>query len=152
VSNPNAKIPEKDLYFVAVKLFLVRDNKLLITHDIYGSWDLPGGRIRRDEFNKPLAAVIKRKVLEELGPAVQYELGAPKVFFRVQRNEYDLGGQPVRIFAVGYNAKLVSGKIRLGDHHDQMEWVDIKSFKPEEYFADGWLSGVKEYLAEQKSI
>jgi hypothetical protein len=38
---------EKDLYYVAVKLFLRNENKLLITHDIFGDWDLPGGRIRK---------------------------------------------------------------------------------------------------------
>ena len=58
---------EKDLYFVAVKLFLRDGSKLLITHDIFGDWDLPGGRIRKDEFNKPLESVIERKANEELG-------------------------------------------------------------------------------------
>lgn len=36
----------------------------------------------------------------------------------------------------------------LGDHHDTYEWVDIKTFKPEEYFVGGWLVGVKEYQAK----
>src|SRR5665213_2737723 len=129
----------KDLYFVAVKLLLIHHGRMLITHDIYGSWDLPGGRIRKDEFSKPLESVIERKISEELGPTVKYELGQPEVFFRVQRNEHDLGGQIVRIFAVGYNARFIQGDIKLGDHHDQMEWVDLGSFKPENYFTGGWL-------------
>ena len=136
----------KDLYFVAVKLFLLDGDKLLITHDIFGSWDLPGGRIKVDEFDKPLESVIERKVKEELGPDVKYELGEPKIFFRVERAEHGLGGQMVRIFAVGYEARLKSGKPRLGDHHDKMEWVDTGTFKPEDYFTGGWLVGVKDYL------
>lgn len=52
----------KDLYFVAVKLFLHDNEKLLITHDIFGAWDLPGGRIKKDEFDAPLESVISRKV------------------------------------------------------------------------------------------
>ncbi len=32
---------DKDLYFVAVKLLLRDGDKLLITHDIFGVWDLP---------------------------------------------------------------------------------------------------------------
>lgn len=35
---------QKDTYFVAVKVFLERDNKLLILKDNFGDWDLPGGR------------------------------------------------------------------------------------------------------------
>jgi 8-oxo-dGTP pyrophosphatase MutT (NUDIX family) len=137
---------EKDLYFVAVKLFLRDGSKLLITHDIFGDWDLPGGRIRKDEFNKPLESVIERKANEELGTDVKYELGEPKAFFRVERQEHDLGGQTVRIFGVGYEANYSGGDIKLGQHHDQMEWVDTNSFQPEQYFAGGWLTGVQEYL------
>lgn len=138
----------KDLYFVAVKLFLLDDDKMLITHDIFGSWDLPGGRIKADEFDKPLEAVIERKVKEELGANVKYEIGKPKVFFRVEREEHGLGGQKVRIFAVGYEAKYQGGEIKLGHHHDKMEWVNIKSFLPEDYFTSGWLAGVKEYQSQ----
>ena len=41
----------KDLYFVAVKLFLEdKDGKLFIFKDRFGEWDLPGGRLRINEF------------------------------------------------------------------------------------------------------
>ena len=139
---------QKDLYFVAVKLFLRDGNKLLITHDIFGDWDLPGGRIRKNEFNKPLETVIERKMQEELGSGVSYSIGEPKVFFRVERQEQDLEGQTVRIFGVGYEAQYRGGEIELGSHHDKMEWVDVSSFDPEQYFTGGWLDGVKEYLAK----
>jgi 8-oxo-dGTP pyrophosphatase MutT (NUDIX family) len=141
----------KDLYFVAVKLFLRDGDKLLITHDIFGSWDLPGGRIKKDEFEKPLESVIARKTREELGPDVQYELGKPHIFFRVEREEHGLDGQLVRIFAVGYDAVYKGGKVQLGDHHDKMEWVDVNTFNPEKYFTGGWFTGVQEYLDKQKS-
>ena len=146
---PDIKQYDKDLYFVAVKLFLRDGDKLLITHDIFGSWDLPGGRIKVDEFDKPLEAIVERKIKEELGPAVSYELGEPKVFFRVERNEHGLGGQKVRIFAVGYEAKYSGGNVKLGKHHDQMEWVEVDNFQPSNYFVGGWLTGVKEYLSLQ---
>jgi 8-oxo-dGTP pyrophosphatase MutT (NUDIX family) len=143
------EIYNKDLYFVAVKLFLRDGDRLLITHDIYGAWDLPGGRIRKNEFDAPLETVIKRKMLEELGPEVRYESREPVVFFRVQRSENGLGGQQVRIFAVGYDAKYLSGEVKIDEHHDQMEWVDVKTFKPDDYFVGGWLTGVQEYLAKR---
>ena len=33
----------------------------------------------------------------------------------------------------------------LGKNHEKYEWVDLKKFKPEEYFTGGWLKGVKEF-------
>lgn len=140
----------KDLYFVAVKLLLREGNKLLITHDVFGDWDLPGGRIKKDEFETPLEAIIARKMSEELGDEVKYKLGKVKVFFRVERAERGLDGQTVRIFAVGYEATYQGGDLRLGKYHDQMEWVNIKTFKPENYFTGGWLKGVQEYLEQTR--
>ncbi|MBL7045592.1 MAG: NUDIX domain-containing protein [Parcubacteria group bacterium] len=76
---------EKDTYFVAVKLFLEDDGKLFIFKDKWGDWDLPGGRIKKDEFNAPLEEVIARKVKEELGEGVIYTLGKPEVLMRHER-------------------------------------------------------------------
>src|SRR4051812_49198435 len=121
---------DKDLYFVAVKLLLRDGDKLLITHDIFGDWDIPGGRIKKDEFDTPLESVIERKMKEELGADVKFKLGQPKVFFRHERKEQKLG-EMVRIFAVGYEAEYRGGEIQLGNHHDKFEWVDAKAFKPE---------------------
>ncbi len=139
---------KKDSYYVAFKLLLRNGDKLLITHDIFGAWDIPGGRIRQDEFDKPIEQVIERKMKEELGGDVKYEVGPPVTFFRVERAEHDQGGELVRIFAVGYDAKFLGGKVKLGKHHDQMEWVDVKTFQPEKYFTGGWLTGIQEYLAK----
>jgi 8-oxo-dGTP diphosphatase len=138
---------DKDLYFVAVKLLLRDGDKLLITHDIFGAWDIPGGRIKKDEFEAPLESVIKRKIEEELGPEVKYKLGQPKVFFRHERKEQRLG-EMVRIFAIGYEAQYLGGEIQLGDHHDKFEWANIKAFKADDYFTGGWLKGIQEYLVE----
>lgn len=139
----------KDTYFVAVKVLMRKDNDLLITHDVFGSWDIPGGRIKPDEFEVPLEEIVARKMSEELGPSVQYELGKVAIFFRHERVEHSTN-QPVRIFAVGYEATYKSGSIKLGDNHDKYEWVDTTSFKPEDYFTGGWLKGLKEYLSQQE--
>lgn len=138
----------KDLYHIAVKVLLRKDNELLITHDVFKEWDIPGGRIKPDEFEKPLEDIVTRKMNEELGDKVQYSLGKPVVFFRHERVEHT-SGQPVRIFAVGYESVYNGGEIKLGDNHDKFEWVNIKTFKPEDYFTGGWLKGLQEYLGSQ---
>jgi len=135
----------KDTYFVAVKVLLRDKGKLLITHDVFGSWDIPGRRIKPDEFEVPLEEIVARKMREELGPNVTYKLGNPVVFFRHERIERSTN-EPVRIFAVGYEADYVSGEVTLGGNHDKSEWVDVSTFKPEDYFTGGWLKGLQEYL------
>lgn len=141
----------KDLYYVAVKVFLEHKGKLFIFKDKYGDWDLPGGRIRKEEFETPLEEIIKRKMTEELGNQINYTIGKPVVFFRHERQEASLGGQTVRIFGVGYEGNLMSGEIKLSEMHTQSEWVDIATFEPEKYFTGGWLKGVEEYLEIKRS-
>jgi len=144
-------IDQKDTYFVAVKVFLERGGKLLILKDNFGDWDLPGGRIKKDEFDKPLEEIIKRKMSEELGNKIQYSIGKPVVFMRHQRIE-QIGGSPlVRIFAIGYEGRLESGEIKTSERHPEILWVDPSNFNPDDYFKGGWLKGVKEYLSIRKS-
>ena len=84
-------VSERDLYYVAVKLFLEYKGKLFIFKDRYGDWDLPGGRIQKHEFSVPLDQVIRRKMREELGNHVKYRLDKPVVFMRHQRLERSSG-------------------------------------------------------------
>ena len=138
---------EKDTYFVAVKVFLEKEGKFLIMKDNFGDWDLPGGRIKKDEFETPLEKIIERKMFEEVGSEVKFEIGKPVVFFRHERVEKSEGNPTVRIFAVGYQATWKEGEVKLSPRHTEMLWVDPKTFKPEDYFVGGWLKGVQEYLA-----
>ena len=152
-NNPMADrdITQKDTYFVAVKVFLEKDGKFLIAKDNFGVWDLPGGRIKKDEFETPMQDIVKRKVSEELGVGVKYKLGEPIVFMRHERVEHAPGNPTVRIFAVGYQADLISGEIELSERHTEILWVDPGAFKPENYFTGGWLKGVQEYLIIKNS-
>ena len=141
-------IEQKDTYFVAVKVFLEKDGQLLILKDSFGYWDLPGGRLKVDEFSIPLEQVIARKMHEELGNDIQYTIGKPIIFMRHKRIEQTAGNSEVRIFALGYQGKLSGGDIHLSSRHTEMKWVDPRNFKPEEYFRGGWLDGVREYITQ----
>lgn len=139
-------IADKDTYYVAVKVFLEKDDKFFIFKDGFDRWDLPGGRIKKDEFDVPLEKVVARKMSEEIGNDVKYALGEPIVFMRHERVENVEGNPTIRIFALGYSATLEKGKIQLLSHHKEILWVDPNDFEPEKYFEGGWLKGVKEYL------
>ncbi len=138
----------KDLYFVAVKAFLVDvDGHFLITKDRFGDWDIPGGRLKEQDFNLQLEDVLGRKIKEELGEELKYTIGEPAVFMRHERNEILQSGEREkrRIFAVGYLVRFQGGDVVLGRNHEIYEWVPIKNFKPEDRFTGGWLKGVKEF-------
>ena len=136
----------RDLYYVAVKVFLERGGKVFIFKDRYGDWDIPGGRIQRHEFKIPFERVIARKIREELGQKVRYRLGEPTVFMRHERRERFLRGAKVRIFAIGYRGTHLGGEIRLSPQHTEYRWVSKRGFRPERYFKGGWLAGIREYL------
>jgi len=139
---------EKDIYFVAVKVFVKKDGKLLILKDNFGDWDLPGGRIKSDEFDAPLESILRRKIAEELGENAIVNFGTmPVVFLRHERIEKSPGNPKVRIFALGYEGVLQKGDIDLSPRHTKMLWVEPNNFQPENYFTGGWLKGVKDYLA-----
>lgn len=140
---------ERDLYYVAVKVFLERKGKLFIFKDRYGDWDLPGGRIQKHEFHSSLEQVIKRKMAEELGGSVRYRLGSPVVFMRHQRLERSKN-RVVRIFAIGYSAAFLGGKVKHSDMHTESLWVSVSGFDPRLYFEGGWLEGVEEYRKLKK--
>ena len=143
-------ITQKDTYFVAVKLFLEKDGKLFIFKDKFNAWDLPGGRIKKYEFETALQDVIRRKMNEEVGEELAYEVeDRPIVLMRHERIEASPGNPTVRIFGIGYKALWKSGKVKLSESHTDMEWVDPSNFKPEDYFTGGWLKGVQEYLIQR---
>lgn len=140
-------LEEKEQYFVAVKVFLKKDGKIFACKDKYNKWDLPGGRIKKDEFGTPMEQIIERKMREELGDDIRYKIGELVVTMRHERVEDAPNNPTIRIFSVGYEATLLSGEPKLSDLFIESMWFDPKTFKPEEYFEGGWLKGVEDYLA-----
>jgi hypothetical protein len=138
---------EKGAFQVAVKILLRHGDTLLITHDVFGEWDLPGGRLLALEFGGDIRDVLARKMREELGECVQYGFSGPKVCFQVERIECDMK-QPVRIFGIGFEAEYLGGEIQLGPHHDRYIWANTKTFEPQKYFRHGWELGVSDYLEQ----
>src|SRR3989338_7277881 len=117
-------LDQKEQYFVAVKVFLERNGKFFACKDKYGSWDLPGGRIKKDEFNISLEDVIRRKMKEELGEEIEYKIGKPIVLMRHERVEDAPGNPTIRIFSVGYEATLLHGEPKTSDLFIESMWAD----------------------------
>lgn len=144
-----ASSTDKGLFHVAIKVLLRDGDRVLLLHDIFNDWDLPGGRILPTEFGSDIEGVIKRKMSEELGKDVSYGIAEISTYFQVTRTEHDTGEQS-QISAVGFTASYLGGTIKLGDNHDQYRWVDLHSLNPTDYFKHGWEDGVSRYIESQQ--
>ena len=136
----------KDEYLVALKLIVRDGDNILIMKDAFGNWDIPGGRIRRDQFGTPYEIILREKIDVELGTGFQYELNGIKTLMRVERKEHGRDGQRVRIFAVGYEAFYESGEVELASYLESYEWINIKTTNLDEYADNsGWVDKLKDY-------
>lgn len=136
----------KDEYLVALKLIVRDGDNILILKDGFGNWDIPGGRIRKDQFNTPYEQILREKIDVELGVEFTYKLGDIKTLMRVERIEHGRDGQKVRIFAVGYEAFYKSGEINLASYLESYEWINIRTTNLDTYKDDsGWVDKLKDY-------
>ena len=115
-------LEEKEQYFVAVKIFLERDGEFFVCKDKYGSWDLPGGRIHKQET--PYDA-LKREVHEETGIANLHNIehfGTVLSDIRVPTYDAHTAGL---IFSVYKCAVPENVAIILSPEHSNYEWATI---------------------------
>jgi len=106
------------------KLILRKNNKILIlTESTAGFLDFPGGRIEKKEIKLPIKNLFKREIIEELGEDVKYEVLGPTIQYR-RYNKYT----KMHSLVTAYEAKYLSGKIKLSSEHSKYEWVDPKTY------------------------
>ena len=137
----------KENWFVAVKILLRDGNNLLVLRDTFGDGDIPGGRLRKDDFQTPLLEVLHRKVIEEIGSKVTYTIKDENPVCTFRHERFEVGsGEVRRIFALGFEAKYEGGEIVTGDYIESHAWIDVRTAKLEDYLEGGWLRGVEEYV------
>ncbi|MBY0538747.1 hypothetical protein K2P47_05125 [Patescibacteria group bacterium] len=147
MADHQAATASKENWFVAVKILLRKGNELLVLRDTFGEGDIPGGRLRKDDFETPLLEVLKRKVTEDIGSDVSYKIihQNPVCTFRHERFEVG-SGENVRIFALGFEAEYESGEIITGEYIESHTWIDLRTAQLSDYLEGGWLKGVEEYV------
>ena len=136
------------LYQVALKILLIKDNKILFLRDATsGYWDLPGGRIDNVENKVSLKKILAREIREELGGRVKYKLGNP--VFQFRRSTKTKG---VCNFLTVYEAEYLGGDINLSFEHSNYEYINPTAYKFKkkdffnreeylahlDYFKNGW--------------
>jgi len=109
---------------VSFKIILRKNNKILIlTESATGFLDFPGGRIEKNEMKIPIKDLFKREVKEELGKNIKYKILGPVIQCR-RYNKYT----KMHALITAYEARYLSGQIKLSSEHSKYEWVNPKEY------------------------
>jgi len=117
--------PEK--FEISLKV-LIKNNKseyLLLKSQpqskyFHGKYDLPGGRVNKEEINADFHRFIDREIKEEVGN-IKYQLRADPVSLAIYPYQY-MGN----VLYILFEAKYLSGRIKISGEHTQYLWQKIK--------------------------
>ena len=152
-------MPKRDSYQVSLKLILKNDNdEVLILKarpegSLAGYYDLPGGRMDVEEFTTSFAQIIKREIAEEIGDVKislclkPVALGRHLIAANITSEKKDL-----HILYIFFEAKLLSGEVKISEEHTGFDWVDLNEHEPKKLFTSGILEGITMYLSETQKI
>lgn len=129
-------------YHVGLKALIRRGDEYLFLHfrNPWGAsyYDWPGGRIDVGEEDIPLLDILQREIREELGADFRCEIGAPAF---VSRRFFPDAG--LNILLVMFEARYVSGDIKLSEEHGKFEWLTPDSADPKQFVNkdeyDAWI-------------
>lgn len=117
-SKPKLNREHQDFH-AGLKAFIARDKKLLILQDNEGLWELPGGRVEKEETYKDLKEVLQREIGEELGREFKCEIGS--VFYTwIRKPNPDT---EFHIFLAGFKCRFLNGDITLSPEHQEFRWI-----------------------------
>ena len=119
---------EHQTFHVGFKAFIADGEKLLILQDGEGMWELPGGRVEKQEIFKPSEEILARETAEELGEQFRYEHG--QIFHAWIRKPDPTGNvasvyrdNDFCIFLVGIRCTYKSGNVALSPEHKDSRWI-----------------------------
>lgn len=119
---------EHQTFHVGLKAFIANNEKLLVLQDAEGLWELPGGRVEKQEIFNPLKDILAREVAEELGTQVHYEIGTVfHVWVRkpdpIKNRMTPYSNSDFCIFLVGFRCTYQKGEILISPEHKNFRWI-----------------------------
>lgn len=117
--------PKVQKFDVGIKAAFFRQNSLLLVQqsDERRLWELPGGRFNIGEEFLKSEEVLRREILEELGPAIQYTVG-PVIHTFVVQFRYGLRKGDY-VFLVVFRCDFIGGEIQLSHEHESYKWISL---------------------------
>ena len=140
---------EEAIFYVGQKALIEKDGKVLILFDSLFGLDFPGGKIQEGEVKHTddLIISLKREVKEETGLEIEVFNPLTVWWFEFTNKNHKLFGK--KVYIVLFQAKYISGEIKLSDEHYKFEWVDknnCEKFKDE---TNGFIA-LKKYFSSDK--
>ena len=140
------------LFEVSLKLILKNKKgevlalKMPKSSSMAGYYDIPGGRINSDELKKPYKEIFKREMAEEIGKSIKYRLIKRPV--SISRHPYFSVKlqKDMHIFFIFFEARYLSGKIKISSEHIGHQWIVLNKKSIDEYFVRGLHEGLKNYF------
>lgn len=139
----NSLFREHQDFNVGLKAFIEKDGKLLVLKEDKGKWELPGGRIEKNELNKSLDKILLRETEEELGE--DFQLTVDGIFRTWIRKPDDTD---FYLFLVGFKCEYIEGEITLSSEHEDFRWIDKEEIEQLE-FVNTYQEAVEQYFAER---
>lgn len=145
---------------VSLKVLLKKDGQYLLLNiskkDRIASsekFDLPGGRINKDELNIPFHKLIDGEIKEEVGPKIKYKLrldpvsiGQSSIPSHLKIKQGETRGR----FFILFEAEYISGKIQISDEHSGYHWTKLSKNKIESLFTPLLWDLLKNYFKWNK--
>lgn len=122
------------LYRVAAKALIVRDDKLLLSHEGKGKWEkfnfrgLPGGGV---DYGENFQAGLERELKEEMGLEIsldQISQAPEKITFGLLRDGIRAGDKNIPTLILYFEVKLNKHQIPQKLEND-FEWADLEGLK-----------------------
>jgi len=146
---------ENDFYQVSLKAILKNEKgEVLVLGGLLGGslegfYDLPGGRIDKNEFTVPLPVIMAREIKEEIGD-IEFSLNETPVAVgrHLLKAHISFESEDTHVLYLFFEAQYISGEIKISAEHNSFKWLNLNAIKPEDYFASGILEGIKMYLTK----
>ena len=135
------------IFNIGFKILLRKGDKVLflrMAHEKYFNLlDLPGGRADKGEEGVPFKRILIREIKEEIRKRVKYKFGN----LAFQNWRHDKIRKIYTLINV-YEARYLSGKIKLSPEHLSYEWIDPKKYKfrKKDFWSEEEHLAFKEYL------
>ena len=114
-------------FYVSLKVLLVNEKKEYLIlksanpNVFQKMYDLPGGRINKDEINLDFHKLVDREIKEEVGQNIKYKIRKDPV--SVSKYEFPNKKSPVTFIL--FEAKYLGGEIKISDEHTAYLWKKI---------------------------
>lgn len=117
-----------------------------------GPYDLPGGRVDKNEWKKGLRGVIQREIQEEIGRRVRVKLHLQPVGvgkFRSMPKKWIIKGHATIVYIL-FPAEYLGGKIAISHEHVGYEWKHLTKKNYQTLFNMGLNQALEQYFGHKR--